>query len=273
MVIFLHSSKNDEEIIMNKIKLLMLTSIVFVSAQGIHQIKLDSIVLHHADGRFPIGINGDVIALIKQYQGKMAMLLYGKKTATGYEGIFEFEGKKYTIQELIMLENERGTQALYEVRQEVIKKYEEISQPFRMLIKVYGIKSLMGDLIEESVIKRNRADSLLYVWAKTEEKNELEILHKNIHAVKDIELFMIDLNNFLGDIVYNCPRGYAQYKEHVEKFNKAAQYAQELQLNKKQYDLFLKYINKNITPIEKSAISLEKVKELYNEFKPTLSAA
>lgn len=258
---------------MNIAKLFLVLSLVPMSVQA-HQIKLDSIVLHHADGKFPIGINGDVIALIKQYQGKMAMLLYGKKTATGYEGVFEHAGKKYTVQELISLEAQHGTNAeLIMIRHEVIKKFEEISQPFRQLIKVYGIKPLMGDLIEESVLKRNRGDSLLYIWARTDEKHELDILHKNIHSIKDIELFMIDLNNFLGDIVYNCPRGYAQYKEHLEKFNKAVQFAQALQLNKKQYALFLKYINKNITPLEMHAISLEKVKELYNEFKPTLSAA
>ncbi len=84
---------------------------------------------------------------------------------------------------------------------------------------------------------------------------------------------MIDLNNFLGDIVYNCPRGYAQYKEYLDKFNKAAQFVRELKLSKENHDLFLKYINKNLSTLSKDEISLQKVKELYNEFKPIAALA
>ncbi len=259
---------------MNKIRVIIITSLVLTAAIEGNQIKLNSMILAHADGLFPIGINGDVVALIKQYQNQMATLLRGKKRDTGYEGMFTFEGKKHTIQELALLETAHGiTQEFIMVRHTIIEKFEEISRPFRQLIKDYGIKPLMGDLIQESIMKRNRHDSLLYIWAKTDEKNEYEIFDKHIKSIKDIELFMIDLNNFLGDIVYNCPRGYAQYKEHLDKFNKAAQYARELKLPKENHDLFLKYINKNLSILLKNDICLERVKELYNDFTSTAALA
>lgn len=258
---------------MNKIMILIASSLCMFTIQA-NQIKLDSVILAHADGLFPIGINGDVVALIKQYQNQMAILLQGKKRGVHYEGVFSFEGKKYTIQELTLLEAARGTTIeLMTVRHKIIKKFEKISHPFRQLIKDYGIKPLMGDLIEESIIKRNRHNSLLYIWAKTDEKNEHEIFDKYVKSIKDLEIFMIDLSNFLGDIVYNCPRGHAQYKEYRDKFNKAAQFVRELKLNKEHHDLFLKYINKNLSTLSKDEISLQKVKELYNAFKPTAALA
>jgi hypothetical protein len=128
----------------------------------------------------------------------------------------------------------------------------------------------MVNLIEESMIKRNRRDSLLHVWSKMNEKDELDLFDKHIRSIKDLEFFMVDLNNFLGDILYNCPRGYAQYKEYVAIFNKAAQLARELNLSKEHYELFLKHINKNLSSLPKNNLSLDTVKELYNNLKPNL---
>lgn len=252
---------------------MIITSFACTPTLQATHIKLDSIILLHADGLSPIGINGEVVALIKQYQNHIHALLRGKKIG-GRELLYEYEGNYYTVQELRHIECERDlSQQLTIVRHKIITDFEHISQPFRKLITDYGIKPLMADLIGESMIKRNRHDSLLYTWAKTDEKNEYELFTKHIKSIKDLEIFMIDLNNFLNDIVCNCPRGYAQYKENVDKFNKAAQFAKELNLPKEQHELFLKYINKNLSIFSKYDISLAKVKELYNDFKPTLAPA
>ncbi len=253
---------------MSKLKFTVILSLTFAYPLCAEHITLNSLILTHADGRFPIGINGEVVALIKQYQGHITTLLRGKKTRFGYEGIFDFEGKKWTVQELRELESTRGiNHHLATARHKVIEHFQHISQPFRQLIGEFGIKPLMAELIAESMAKRERPESLLYVWAKMDEQHEQELFDTHIKSMQDLEFFMIDLNNFLGDIVYNCPRGYAQYKEHLEKFNKVVPFLKELRLGKEQRELFLKYVNKKLFTIAKNDISLEKVQELYNEFK------
>ena len=93
--------------------------------------KLESPIVAQLDG-LSIGIDDEVIALIKQYQGQIMTILAGKATLEGRVGLYDFEGKKYTMQQLSILEHERGiSQPLVSLRHQIRDEFEKISLPFQ----------------------------------------------------------------------------------------------------------------------------------------------
>jgi hypothetical protein len=237
-------------------------------------IKLESVFLEKVDGK-AIGVTGESIALIKQYQSEIMKILLGEKTKSTNAriGKYVFDGQKYSMQELSKLETEQENSSRFKAVLRTIRDdFENVSRPFQTILQDPSIKKIMGYLIEESCTKRNRLNSLLYIWSQTPEKNEYELFELHIKSIRDFEIFLIDLNNFLGDLAFSCPRAYAQFKDHVEKFNSAQQIALGFNLTKEQQDLFAKYLNTALLTIAKNEITQNKIKELYNHFKAAQAA-
>ena len=260
---------------MSKIITTAVFSVLFVSPMlYANHIKLESEILEKVDGK-SIGVTGESIALIKQYQSEIMKILLGEKTRSTNTriGKYLFDDKKFSMQELSRLENEQGNDARFKTILRTIRDdFEKVSGPFQKILQDPGVKTVMGYLIEESCIKRNRLNSLLYIWSQAPNRNEYELFELHIKSIRDFEIFLIDLNNFLGDLVYSCPNAYAQFKEHVEKFNQAQPLVAGLSLTKEQQDLFLKYMNTALLTISKNDITKNKIRDLYNNFKAAKAA-
>lgn len=251
---------------MRKISIIFSLLMLLSHSYGISSaIKLESPILAQIDG-LPIGITGEVIGLIKRYQSQILAMLKGTKVADTYIGAYEYENKKYTVQGLVQQEETFGHSPCFSVLlQQIRSDFEHISEPFRQII--HGVKPFMAILIEESLNKRNRLESVLYVWSKTNEKDEYELFDLHIKTIKDFEFFLVDLYSFLSDLVHSCPRACTQFKEHVEKFSQAKSLIARYNLSKEQEANFLKYLNTKIASFSKEEVTKEKIHALYQEFK------
>src|SRR5688572_24429851 len=90
-------------------------------------IKLESPIVAQLDG-LSIGIDDEVIALIKQYQGQIMTILAGKITLEGRVGLYEVDHKHYTMIQLSALEHEHGTSnQLIALRNQIREEFERIS--------------------------------------------------------------------------------------------------------------------------------------------------
>lgn len=219
-----------------------------------------------------IGIDGNAIALIKQYQSQIMTILRGELSEGRRIGTYTFDRKKCNVHELHQLETVHGVHdmRLIAIRNQIRDDFEKISSPFQAIIYSPGIKTGMGFLIKESCTKRNRSDSLLYIWVTNDAKNEYELFDFHIKSIKDVEIFLTDIYNFLGDLIFSCPRAYAQFKEQVNKFNRAKLFVIDLRLPKTKQYAFLKYLNTQITNFSTHEINQEKIKELYDTIKQNL---
>ena len=141
---------------------------------------------------------------------------------------------------------------------------EEVSLEFKELARTS--KPIMAILIEESCQKRARAnDSLIMVWAHSKE-NEYTLFDRHVKTIKDFDVFMIDLYNFLGDLVHSCPIGQRQFKDRLEKFSKIRKLLPTLSLAPAQQQKFMRYIQSQLNKLEANKIDAAKLKELYNSF-------
>ncbi len=253
---------------MKKITIIIAVSLVLSpTINHTAPIKLESSILTQIDGLL-IGINGETIALIKQYQSQIMNMLLGTRTANGRVGVYDFDGQKCNVQQLRQLEIEQGTNDRFiAFRKRIQTDFEHFSEPFKKIVQ--GVRAIMAILIEESCKKRNRLNSLLYIWAKTDEK-DFELFDLHVKSIKDFEIFLTDLNNFLGDLAHSCPRAQIQFQEQVAKFNRAKQFVMELDLSNTQRQLFLRYLNTQLANLPKDEITKEKIIELSNSFSATL---
>lgn len=232
-------------------------------------IILQAEILQTLDGN-GIGINGKTITLIKKYQANIMNILRGKRNVTGArEGMFTFQGKKHSVAALKELEDLHliDSHAKQALLKSMRRAFEEISLEFRPIAR--GAKPIMSLLILESCQARNRNDSLLVIWSNTKEHDEEELFDKHIISVKDFEIFLIDLYNYLTDMCNSCPKAMKQFNDSVERFNKIKSYTTSLKLNKDKESAFLKYATQALEHdhVNPGEITEEKIKELYHTFK------
>lgn len=258
-------------------------ALIFFSLPSIqgssNPVKLESEILADFDGS-SIGITGTVIARIKKYQSKIIDILLGTKDhATGKRhGRYEFENSLVSTQELVKIEenlkvksdhsNAQITTCLKQMRRD----FESISVEFRPVI--HSAKAIMSILIEESCRKRNRIDSLLYVWAQTNEESELELFDKNLKSIKDFEVFLIDLYNFLEDLTFSCPKALKQFTDqldkyktdHAEKIKKVKELLPKCSVKPNNEAAFLNYIAQALDKIALHDITQQKISSFVTAF-------
>ena len=78
---------------------------------------------------------------------------------------------------------------------------------------------------------------------------------------------MIDLYNFLGDLVNSCPKAQQQFKDRVAKFHKIKTMLPSLNLNKTDEAKFLRYIQTHLNDFSLPQINTQAIQTLYNTFK------
>lgn len=256
---------------MKKLVLSVSISLLIISpsnaADGLRSVKLENSILKMIDGE-TLGINGENVALTKKYQSNILDILLGLKTKNGRQGSYQFDGETYNAQELREIESTLGGNATTEQRtqlQEALRKmrndFEKISEAFREQAK--ASKPIIAILIEESCKKRNRNhDSLILIWSKSNE-NEYTLFDRHVRTIKDFEVFMTDLYNFLGDLVSSCPIAQRQFKERVATFGKIRKLMPSLSLTPQQQQRFLQYVQKQLGSLTVNSITPAKMKELY----------
>jgi hypothetical protein len=183
------------------------------------------------DGK-SFGIHGELVGAIFKIARDVQAMQLGKRTEQGRVGIYMFEGKKCSIQALVVIENEinealknaQGQDRLaLEKRQTSLKAllktmkqdFSKAVTPF--LAQARGAKEPMFLLIAESCNKRNKPQSLLFTWARTSE-DEMVSFDKSVTSFALFDDFCGDLVNFLGDLVHSCPKARAQFEKLKEDY-------------------------------------------------------
>jgi len=235
-------------------------------AYGIHtrSIKLESGILSKVDGIF---FDGDTIGPLKRYQYNLRTFLIGIRGEDGKRHPqYTFESNLYTMQQLSRLETTRGSnEELKNLLRQIRSDFETLSMEFRGVAR--GSKPFMATLVEESCARRGRLhNSILYIWAKTDEAEEEQLFDDHIHTIRDLEMFFTDLHNFLGDLMESCPKACRQFQEKVGKFNKIKGLLLELGLSTETQKEFLKQINHSLAKLKTDDINLATVRKLFDEF-------
>ncbi len=257
----------------NKLLTTLSLSLLFSTIHGeepaysIHtrSIKLESSMLSRIDGIF---FDGETIGPLKRYQNSLRDFLIGKRGLDGKRyPQYTFEGKAYNMQELSQLETTRGSNSeLKELLRQIRLEFETLSEEFHGVAR--GSKPFMAVLVEESCARRGRLNnSLLYIWSKTDEAGEQELFDIHIHTLKDLEMFLTDLHNFMGDLMASCPKALRQFQEKVAKFNKIKSLLPQLGIPQESQLPFLKQINHSLAALHVADINPDSVRKLFNEFK------
>jgi len=191
---------------------------------GEHRVKLESSVIKIADGTF---INADKIEYIRKYRRKLLDFILGELQPNSQrKGRYNLGGKFYSVEDLARIEKEISNSvdkkdiAIRAVLEELLThaKADFIVQSNEFIESGRGAKNIMIVLIQEDCQKRNRSESFLLEWAKTKEGQESTAFERQIKSFGDYYHFLIDLVNFLLDLIHSCPKAEAQFKDRVEKW-------------------------------------------------------
>ncbi len=172
---------------------------------------LQSDILKTVDGMF---MDGPTIALVKRYQLDSKSILFGKRQKDGTrEGTYIFNGTNYSAVQLCELEEQNiiSKKETERLLGEMKDDFEKISAPFQTIVR--SVKPIMVELIFESCRLRKRNDSLIIRWAAPNAKDERELLNEHVKTINDFEAFIVDLHNFLDDLLKSCPKGMKLYEE------------------------------------------------------------
>lgn len=223
--------------------LLLISSIHYsFSHSGHHHnfIKLEHWAIHLTDGKTP-GMDGDACTDCLQARGQINKLIHGQKDRqTGqYIKKYELDGKKVALEDLIKIEAEYGDHIVLKNGQPW-KPYYNCLQSMKYDFIEFS-ESLMGEanttrnttmhLIEEWCKKSGRHNSLLHNWGTEDER---ELLLKS--SATDFHQLILDLKNFLHDLMYSCPKGRELFK--VERISTMALKAAFQELTKKSGTVF-----------------------------------
>lgn len=187
----------------------------FVYAEA-HTLKSE--ILKSVDGLI---VDGPTIAMIKKYQIESISILLGKRQPNGRRvGLYTHDSKYYSATQLCELEsngklNEKSVTSLLN---QMRKDFERISAPFQQTVR--SVKPMIAELILQSNHLRGRHSSLLNKWAHPSIVDDQALFDKHVHTIKEFETFLIDLHNFLNDLVESCPKGqklYLQWKNELLK--------------------------------------------------------
>ena len=199
------------------------------------------------DGK-SFGINGVAFGLILKVRREIKKRLHGVKSKDGVVvGLYEFEGKKYNLEELAKIEMqhnidyfsnkeklerdelsyskeewnkakevlEQGYSSRKDRMREVLEwaKDDFISISSSYVKSARGVKFVVLSMIQESCKKRNIDECFILKWGEEEEGKEGEALKSDIDTFKEFAIFCFDLSNFLEDLARSCPKAKAQFIE------------------------------------------------------------
>ncbi len=211
-------------------------------------------------------VDGETVGKIKKYQMDMRNILCGKlQQNKTHLGQYLYGDAKYSLSELARIEEEEGTSSTFATLLKKMRSdFEKISEPFRAIVKTVTVKAAMEVLIKESCALRGReeGDCLLLEWAKPGNKDEHKLFDHHIQNIAIFETFLIDLNNFLHDLIESCPKAQAQFFDRLEKYKIVRSLLPETGIDTKKEGEALKKIYLHLNSMKIEEITLNKIKEI-----------
>jgi len=182
-----------------------------------NHITLENELLKRLDG-IPFMIDGlnikESMVIIRDILDKQVGKL-DKKTGKRI-GRYVYNGVGYGIHQLVKFERDNpGNIQFVELLKKAKKDIIEQLQPF--VDQVGATQWIVLPIMEEWVEKRKRMHTFLLKWADCHGGDEIKVFDKNIHSLQELDSFCTDLRIFLGDLIHNCPKGYAQFKELLQQ--------------------------------------------------------
>lgn len=174
----------------------------------------------------------------------------------------------FSMQDLISLE-QKGIM-LPEKRNALLKdlkaSFLEVSS--QCLAAAHGSKTQFIPLIREWARVHIKPLSPLLRWAEVEEQQEHEHFNKTITTFEKFNEFCLDLLTFLSDIINSCPKAHALFKQRMEKLHVIHDILPKIAtISPQEEKRFITYIVKHHLTEKLTSITIETVKELWNEFR------
>lgn len=191
-------------------------------------IILTSPIIEFIDGK-SWGINGEAVGYMRQVGLNVIKMQFGEGQKDRV-GIFVFDGKKYSIKDLVVYEKKLQQQSSSLSSQEhkrLTEKLntwlEQVKDYFIKQVKPFmdqaqGAKAQVVILIGEWAEKRNRLDSHLLRWSQASEENEFTLFRNDINSFALLDQFCSDLICYLSDLMRSCPKANAQFEQLKEQF-------------------------------------------------------
>lgn len=242
-------------------------------------LKLESHLLKIIDGNF---MDADQIESIVYMINRILDIMNGKKQEDGSRiGMYSIGNTTMNLSEMIILEKNLTEKKLHgqpltisesklleDIGQELIvskKSFIEISEPLSKQAR--GMKEVFIHLIQESLEKRSKRESLLLLWASMNPDEEAVQFNGALNTCGLYGSFLGDLFNFLTDMAQSCPKAWTQFKDRTDKLIKIKKIIPNA-LNKLHVTLceetFMSYLRekKHLEHIVSHDITLELVCEL-----------
>jgi len=172
---------------------------------------LDSAILRTADGHF---ITHDDIGIMLQLREYLRTILYGTKDKNGIlTGPYFFDNTPHCLRTLTYLEKKldniiRDTW-LTQIRNAFKKRTKDTQK------RSEGTKTQQSMYIKESCNLHRRPNSILILWAQAPEGQEDDAIDKYVTSFYDMTKFVLDLMNFLDDMVSSCPKAKKLFLEKI----------------------------------------------------------
>jgi len=235
-------------------------------------LKLESTLLALVDGNF---MNATTLEHVYSFKRDILAIMWGDKHKDNKRtGRYLFNNSHVGAQELAIQErtlsaHNQFNDALMAQRNECLctMKKEFLKAASKLRVIAHGMKPVMGALIEESTIKRKRTESLLLLWAQTPEEKEDPLFDNLVKTAGQFTTFCIDLLDFIGDLLYSCPKAAHQFEERSHKWKKFEEILATI-LGNKQVDIaFLMYVKQNhLDYLTHADITPKTVHQLLDEF-------
>ncbi len=252
---------------------------LLLSFSGAHSHKLEHNLLVMLDGRSlgSLGIDGGSIAKIKRYQSDLLKMMQGKAIGTElledgtstiiHEGLYQFGTNKYSVNQLVEIEREgllsqEDTKNIIKVMREDFKK---ASIPFEAIVRQSA--KPMQELIEQSCRFRGRLerDCLMLEWTKSGSKDEEILFDQNIKTMRDFQIFIFDIYNFLEDLIESCPKAVDQYEASKARLKHVRSLLSELNIAKTKEARYIKLVLSKAGSKKMEEITLNFVKDIIKD--------
>lgn len=174
------------------------------------------------------GIDKEKIRALLIIRTQILQMLYGVAKDGKREGLYPFNGQKYTVEQLYKMvfdttAEEKTLLAVVKADFETrIRPFLEMGRNFKPQMLIFIAESLR-------LHKRNHANSILLKWAETEGDNDLEAFYLYVNSFKDLSDFLYDLLNYLDDLVSSCPKAKQQFIDSLKTEQEKKAYAQQFQ--------------------------------------------
>ena len=163
-------------------------------------------------------IDGNTFGTIFLVRNKLNAFRLGTKKDGQRIGNYSFKSKHYSIEDLAekIEAHYVGDAELNALLAGAKRDFEELVGQF--INQAKGTKTFLVTLIEESCYRRNRKNSILLTWASSTEEHETIIFHTEVQSFRGLADFCQDLENFLEDLMYSCPKAMDQFKKKREQY-------------------------------------------------------